>query len=587
MTEEEEAARRRAQQEEADDYAELQRLQREYEACQRQLSRAIDLRATLTVDCNGCQVDVQSAQNKVTQLNKSVTPQIKKLEPPLATELGITKDLLSLLGEIKEKYIRYKNAGEASKTLTGLYEKYFTYFKNYNELRQVALAYIIGVDAHIWSSDTPRKTVEETYLANTNYWLAYASMAVVLWSSDERSACERAINQSMQMNEVKSSLFYLLVCLRFDRLKEAKQWYVIYMNLVNKNAIGDDMKYILQALLSGSFGADRDFEKKCIETIRDMFVSLHESCPTIDSQIHNEIMHYFDCFVSVTSKEFVHLHRNCKEYDIIMKALSDAEKNKILYNYFEDIYSEKEQENCRLSSKIEESLYSLINDYDDDEKALLDKIKYNDLIVKSMGDKKSAEESYNAAMALEYKPKNLAIFMCDVAMDYDDNTPSIVKKFAMKYMAKYCDECAEEYGQSYVEARVDKYNIDIDGWKCCTDENGFEQNKQSLIKHYHKIIRKSARADKSMRVSCAVSMAALMIAIIFFGLAVIPSMLIVGIVIGVIGVGVSGATIYAFFAQWNKIKLANKKMIEYGLKNFDDTLDEIKLWKESFDMAHA
>ena len=48
------------------------------------------------------------------------------------------------------------------------------------------------------------------YLANTEYWLAYATMAVMLWASNEREACERAVAKSMQINERKSSLFFLL-----------------------------------------------------------------------------------------------------------------------------------------------------------------------------------------------------------------------------------------------------------------------------------------------------------------------------------------------------------------------------------------
>lgn len=577
MTEEEESAQ----------LSRLYSLQDQYNALVKRYNSAVTENERLNSDCDRCQIDVDAAQTKVENLRSNVSPKLKLVEEPLQKEVGVTKDLLSVLDEIKEKYLNYKSAGGASKALTGLYEKYFTYFKNYEQLRQVSLAYIVGVDAHIWASDAPRKIVEETYLANTNYWLSYATMAVMLWASDEKTACERAIDKSMQMNEVKTSLFFLLVSLRFERIDTAKQWYKIYMNFVSKNAIGDELKYILQALLSGSFGSDKIFERQCVETMRDMFVQLHESMPNIDEQIVREINSYFDCFVSVTSKEFVHLRRNCFQFESLMTGLSSAEKNQILYDYFDSIFSGKIDENLRLSSKIEESLYQLINDYDDDEKVILDKIKFNELLVKAMGKEESAKSAYDTAVQLESKEKNLAIFMCDVALDYDDKTPTIVKKFAMKYISKYCALCSQEYGQSYIGARQQNYDIKIDGWQCNTDENGFEANKPSLIKHYNKMIKKEAKKDKTIKTSLIAMLATFMLAAIFLGLTPLNNMLVLGLSVGLISFAIGIGAIYIMCMQWQKIKRANEKLIQYGLTNLAETLKEIKLWKESFDESHS
>lgn len=560
----------------------------EFNSLVNEKNRVVNRYNSLVADLNVCQADLITAEEEVDHLSGVVKPPIEKIIPPLANEVGVVKDVFNILEEVKEDYLLMKKSSQASKTLTSLYEKYYTKFKEYNKLRQVTMGYVIGVDRNIWNSDVPRKVVEKTYLANTNYWLSYAIMSVVLWSKNEENAARRALSKSMQINPVKSGLFYLLINLRFERYDVAKLWYKVYLKHINENAIRDDFKYVLQILLGGSMGRDKIFEQECISGIKEMFIKVHDTNPLIDQQIKEEIMHYFNMFVSVTSKEYVHIRRNCKQYTQMLEELSAAEKNQVLLDYFNNILQKQVIMGDRISNKIEDSLHQLISDYDDEEKIILDKISYNELVVKARGNENVAKEAFDKLTDFDNKDKNIAMFMTDMVLDFDDNTPLIVRKFGLKYIEKYCGECVDEFTQSYQNTiNRSEYDIEIDGWSCSCDEQGFETFKPSLIKHYKKIIKKQIKQDKAIGTSIKLAIVSALMTILFLGLASVAGLLAMGLSIGFICLAVLGGSIYSFFYQSKKIFMANQKIIDYGLDNFKQTLEEIKQWKDDFKKADS
>ena len=121
-----------------------------------------------------------------------------------------TSELFKLIDDLTNSYFTFKNLSTASKNVTQFTDEYYTRFKFFNELRRITLGYVIGLDAHICSDETMRKKVEEVYLQNSEYWLAYAIMAVMLWASDEEEAAKRAMSKALTMDYFSTSLFFLL-----------------------------------------------------------------------------------------------------------------------------------------------------------------------------------------------------------------------------------------------------------------------------------------------------------------------------------------------------------------------------------------
>jgi hypothetical protein len=90
--------------------------------------------------------------------------------------------------------------------------------------------------------------------------------------------------------------------------------------------------------------------------------------------------------------------------------LSTAEKNVEIARYYNELAEAEVTETEDLPQRIENVLYSLVNDYDEEELKVVQKIKYNEAIISARGDVATAQANYNAMFEEERKRKTSAIF---------------------------------------------------------------------------------------------------------------------------------------------------------------------------------
>ena len=95
-----------------------------------------------------------------------------------------TTDLYYVIDTVSTSYFLFKEMSTASKNVSEATDEYHTKFREYNSLRRIVLGYVIGLDQSFASREDLRKVVEKIYLQNTDYWLAYAAAAVMLWASN-------------------------------------------------------------------------------------------------------------------------------------------------------------------------------------------------------------------------------------------------------------------------------------------------------------------------------------------------------------------------------------------------------------------
>ena len=183
---------------------EARRLLAEINHLENQIERAViekkNLQEELAVLVRNVEVLTQSAKNMDIEVNQSMEYVKNRI---VQTDVSTT-ELFALVDDLSNIYFTFKNLSSASKNITRLTDEYYTKFRFFNELRRIALGYVIGLDVHICSEETIRKKVESIYLQNTEYWLAYAMMAVMLWANDEKEAANRALSKSLAMDYLSS-----------------------------------------------------------------------------------------------------------------------------------------------------------------------------------------------------------------------------------------------------------------------------------------------------------------------------------------------------------------------------------------------
>jgi hypothetical protein len=318
-----------------------------------------------------------------------------------------TKEVFQALSELTVQYFSFKSISTASKNVTQYNDEYFTNFSYYNELRRISLGYVVGLDSHIMSSDTLRKKVEKAYLQNTEYWLAYCIAGVMLWASDEKEAAQRAISKSLSISYFNSCLFYLLINLRFNRMDAAKKWYVNYLDRADMNNLGDEWQYLLQAYLFGAFGADEEFQETIAKCFQNMLAQVEVTTVDFAKKFTQKAIEFAELYVHKTHHEYTLLGRTCAEYAEMKDLLSTAEKNVEIAKYYNKLAEAEITEAEDLPQQIENVLYSLVNDYDEDELKVVQKIKYNEAIISAKGDVAAAQANYNAMFRDRQQKKNL------------------------------------------------------------------------------------------------------------------------------------------------------------------------------------
>lgn len=440
---------------------EYQRELEEAEQLRRQINSTIDQINRVNYENAELEAELEAAINNVRILigNCSLMDdEVYEIMGELSGYVGEadinTKEVFQALNELTAQYFSFKHISTASKNLTQYNDEYFTRFSYYNELRRITLGYVVGLDSNIISGETARKKVEKAYLQNTEYWLAYCIAGIMLWASNEKEAATRALAKSLSISYFNSCLFYLLINLRFNRIDAAKKWYVNFLDRADVNNLGNEWQYLLQAYLFGVFGADEEFQEKVSQCFKNMLQQVEFTTVDFAKKFTKKTLEFAEMYIHKTNHEYTLLRRNCADYEEMKDLLASAEKNAEIAKYYNSIAEQETTEAKELPQRIENVLYALINDYDEDELKVIKKIKYNEAVIKAKGDLTAAQTSYDATFADKPEKKNLGELMLDWAFAPETKQTDVsVKRFAISFMKEPIKKGLEQFPESYQDRK--------------------------------------------------------------------------------------------------------------------------------------
>lgn len=559
---------------------EAERLRRQINHVIDQLNRVNLENAELEAELNTAIRNVGILINNCVSMGSEVYSVMGDLSGAVGTADISTKEVFQSLNELTLQYFSFKNISTASKNMTQYNDEYFTRFSYYNELRRITLGYVIGLDSNIISGESARKKVEKAYLQNTEYWLAYCIAGVMLWANNEKEAAQRAMTKSLSINYFNSCLFYLLINLRFNRIDAAKKWYVNFLDRADVNNLGDEWQYLLQAYLFGAFGADEQFQETVSGSFQNMLSQVEVTTVDFAKKFTKKALEFAEMYIHKTDHEYTLLRRNCAEYEDMKDLLSTAEKNTEIAKYYNDIAEQEITEIKELPQRIENVLYSLVNDYDDEELKVVQKIKYNEAVISAKGDVASAQASYNAMYENQNKKKNLGDLMLDWTFAADTSQTDVsVKRFAISFMKEPIKKGFEQFPEKYRAREKDKYPFDIDDCRLECNENDYAESEKVLDKYYDKNKLKDTFKDKHVLIytgMCALAAVLLLILLAYFS----PVILTFGILIGLAG----------SFLLWRRIVDIGKILKEKKRKGkllLKQALEELAQWRAAYKEADA
>lgn len=566
---------------------EYQRELEEAERLRRQINYVIDQINRLSRENAKLEIELDTAIRNVGiligncgELDKAVYKDMGYLSDVVGQADVSTKEVFQALNELTVQYFSFKNISTASKNVTQYNDEYYTRFSYYNELRRITLGYVVGLDSHIISSESARKKVEKAYLQNTEYWLAYCIAAVMLWASNEKEAAQRAMSKSLSISYFNSCLFYLLINLRFNRIDSAKKWYVNYLDRADMSNLGDEWQYLLQAYLFGAFGADEEFQSTVAQCFRNMLAQVEVTTVDFAKKFTQKAIEFAEFYVHKTNHEYTILGRTCAEYPEMKNLLSTAEKNVEIARYYNELAETEVNETKDLPQRIENVLYSIVNDYDEEELKVVQRIKYNEAIISARGDVAAAQANYNAMFEDYKKKKNLGDLLLSWA--FADNTSQAdvsVKRFSISFMKEAIAKGFEQFAERYKAKEKYKYHFNIDECNLECNENDYGEAEKTLDKYYDSNKVKDTFKDKHVQiyaVMCAAALLLLLLLIPFFS----PIILTIGILLGLAG----------SFLLWRRIvDMGNilKEKKRKGKLLLKQALAELSQWRSAYKEADA
>lgn len=553
-------------------------------AREKELARAINRYVAennaLRVELNTAISNVHALINSVNSMSRQVIRSIDSLSSHTSTVDENVQEVRDALADLTRRYFLFKNLSTASKNLTQCTDEYYTKFSYCNKLRRIALGYVIGLDNAIISSETLRKEVEKIYLQNTDYWLAYAIEAVMLWASNEKEAAKRALRKSLSMDGCRADVFFLLINLRFDRLDAAKNWYLDYLNKVNITCLGSEYQYLLQAYLAGLFGPDPEFEAYVSHNFQQSLAKIDAVTVDFSNKFSARARAYAHAYLHMTEQEFPALRDTCQEYKQLKELLGKAESNALIASEYTELAHREEAYSEDQAQRVENVLYDLINAYDDEEWKVIKEQKRNEAIVEAKGDLVAADEKYRLQYADLDKKRPLSEYMLDWAFSEDPTITNLaIKRFTISLMKEAIARGFVLFHEDLQKKEPEIINLQIDGYQIQCGENDYKSQQEKLAEHYAKDWLKHSFKDKYVKifsVVCTASVLLLILTAFFFS----PVTLTLGVLGGIVG----GFVLWRRLVEVGRIQEEKKRL---GLLKLRQSFDEFVTWRKLFRATDA
>ena len=534
--------------------------------------------------------ECRQAEQEINRIANEATREVSVVGERIGAVDDTVRELNLVLSNITENYFLFKNLSEASKLLTQYNDIYFTKFKYYHDLRRITLGYVIGVDSHIVSSESLRKKVEKAYLANTNYWLSYAISAVMLWASDEKEAAYRALNKAMTMDCYKSSVFFMLVNLRFTRVDAARSWYLSLLEKTDVNNVSPEWQYILHAYLTGVLRTDEAFMNTVSGCFEKMLEQTEATSANFSGTVIQAARNEAANLVHVTEQDYPLLRECCSEYADMKLMLSDMEKIGRLCAHYSEAYQMQEDSAETIFEQIENILYDLINGYDEEEFKVVQEIRRNEAVIAARGDSALANQRFQAKYAERSDKTTFGDLLIRWAFadDYKE-TDITVKRFALSRLKDRIVKGLRSYFEERRSAVKEQFPLsiyvcsEIGSYSTECDENAYPTESEKLTEFCNRKKYQYIFADKYLQIfliMCGAALLLIGIASLIVNTAAFSVFLTLGLVLGI----VSG------FLVWRRWVDKRNELLEHIRRasvRLHSTLDEMADWRKRVESEYA
>lgn len=338
-------------------------------------------------------------------------------------------------------------------------------FSNYETIRRTVMGVVRDFDINLVRNSTIQELSEELWITSSRYWLSYALIAITAWVNNYPDVAKNALAECGRKDAIKTTLFFCLLNLRFNRMDAAKKWFYEYFKTLDPTMLQQETAVMLQAFLNGIFGKDKELEYEVIQVI-DQWISIINE----DAAICEELVSAYETYIhnlnpNVTF-DYQAIRDYCSNSEELAKSFKEVSKYQMLLDLLQSLNVEEQVQNeSNYSERVDAVLINLISNYDAEELDLRNQQEYFNMIVRNEGEVEKADAQYEAAMALQNEHFNIGKQMIKWAIYDDDDTTDVhVRKFGFQNTKQWFASGLTRFGMKVQQEFPIEYSLQIDTW---------------------------------------------------------------------------------------------------------------------------
>ena len=438
----------------------------------------------VTSDLSGLQsslVDVADSMGMVAQTVSNVTNYVSMVDSKVG---NVTSEVTSLREKIDDFMMKMEGTTavtNAKQSLVLANQELDKKFRYYEVVRKQTTGVLQAVDLKSISKESLMKMAEEVVLKTPNYWLGRSFIALTAWINNDKNLAERALNDSLRLDDENTSLLFFLVHMRLNRINSALVWFNRYLTMQDPMKMDLKIVNVINSMISGIYGLDA--KKLLLSNISKWILELNSK-----AGIKEENVQYYVDFlnrrresVEVDSNKYPYLASG-PSWVMIKNALVNANLNHDLLEYFIDIFNQKEAVIPKRVEQIDLMLEDLLTNYDKDEYIIRKEILKNKIIVEENGDLKKAYKRLDTEMQSLDGNQNFYQYLNDIALypaKYDCLLST--RKFAIALNKSNILEALSKNEEIKKNLSIKLKIVDWEG--LTSDGSNDRQLRQSLFSH--------------------------------------------------------------------------------------------------------
>ena len=358
-------------------------------------------------------------------------------------------------------------------------------FGLYEKARKYLLGILQTVDTGLVSKQAITNATEDLMIGTPRYWLTPSLIALAAWINNDKALAEKALNEGLTRNQLKTILIFTLISNRLKRRDASFMWLSKYFEQQNPLEMPQETLILVNAYTDGVFGPDSQGE--CMVQLTGWLDYLAKQPEIVKELEENWIDRIGILPISKEEDtiEYKYLPKYSKDYSAIINLLEKAQRNKSFYTYLENIFN-AQKENKDYVTQLDDILYKLVKEYDEDEYELRKEHKMCELIIKHEGDKELAEQEFGTNVVRLFEDKVTFFDILTNATVQENSSPSM-KKLAVMLMREWIINAYNDYIVQYRNTYPSVINIEIDKWKCSTKDGSDSEELGESYKDYLKV----------------------------------------------------------------------------------------------------